>query len=967
MINFLWRKIWRNKWLMLCLFMGNILLIGVAIGTPLYITATMQRVFQQDLRTLQHTRNTFPAVTSLRYNMNSVYGPYQVPTYYNTRDVWVPNILEELDILPERQLVVYNFNGWGLQPVLPRELPPRSRAANLMGVTGFEDYIVLTHGRMPASELVNGNTVEVIALDITLSDRDLLLGEVLRVGDKYGREPLYVHVVGIYALPDYAGAFWSVVPITFRHTLLMCDRLAYSHFIQNYIPGYRGEVTWVNILDFRDINILRGPHYQATIRDMRAQFNDGDFWFFHENFYNSIGWQDARTERLASTLWILLVPIFVMLALFIYMVSRQILALDKDAISILESRGVSRKQILLIYILQGVFVAAICYPLGFLLGRAICDFIGASNGFLDLVQRESLQVFITAEALLFGLAAVLFSFLAMFIPVIGFSKIGIVERKTSKNKKATKPVWQRFFLDILLLGFAIFSLYNFNSQQDLQMAAMAADGRGLDPILFLTSSLFILGAALLCLRLFPYLVKLVYWAGKNFWPPSIYASMLRVTRTAGEEQFIMLFLIFTVSIGIFSAQSARTINLNNDHLIQYLSGTDLVFREFWANNVSGGDEGSEAASGAPMPRTLMYHEPDFGRFTGFDEVDALTRVTWRDSRFLGGDRIRFDTDALSLMAIETYSFGETIWFRDDLLSIHINYYLNALGRQTNGVLLSDNFRTEHGFAVGDTVRITEITPGDMPQGGLINLVVVGFVEHWPGFSPVTRTRLEATGDIIEHPSFLAVMNLGYMQMRWGMRPYQVWMRTNTPTNQFFYEFIEEHERTRGAIGALPLVFLEFNDTRDALIAARNDPIIQGTNGVLTISFLKILIICFTGFLIYWILSIRSRILQFGIFRAMGMSMKSILALLFNEQVLITMIALAIGIIVGEITSAFFVPLIQISYTAADQVIPILIVMEARDYISIYAVLGVMIVICMIVLGAYISKMRIDQALKLGED
>jgi putative ABC transport system permease protein len=45
----------------------------------------------------------------------------------------------------------------------------------------------------------------------------------------------------------------------------------------------------------------------------------------------------------------------------------------------------------------------------------------------------------------------------------------------------------------------------------------------------------------------------------------------------------------------------------------------------------------------------------------------------------------------------------------------------------------------------------------------------------------------------------------------------------------------------------------------------------------------------------------------------------------------------------------------------------MIVTEAQDYRNLYSVVGIMIVICLIILGGYISKIKIAQALKLGED
>lgn len=41
-------------------------------------------------------------------------------------------------------------------------------------------------------------------------------------------------------------------------------------------------------------------------------------------------------------------------------------------------------------------------------------------------------------------------------------------------------------------------------------------------------------------------------------------------------------------------------------------------------------------------------------------------------------------------------------------------------------------------------------------------------------------------------------------------------------------------------------------------AVSKDPLLQGTNGVLTMSFIVMLVLCTAGYLIYWIMSIRAR-------------------------------------------------------------------------------------------------------------
>ena len=199
-------------------------------------------------------------------------------------------------------------------------------------------------------------------------------------------------------------------------------------------------------------------------------------------------------------------------------------------------------------------------------------------------------------------------------------------------------------------------------------------------------------------------------------------------------------------------------------------------------------------------------------------------------------------------------------------------------------------------------------------------------------------------------------NLSQIQATCGVLPYQIWMKVKGST-QFIYDYIEESQ----------LQLLSFKDTSAALVSKKNDPIFQGTNGILTVGFIVVLLLCTTGFLIYWILSIQSRSLQFGIFRAMGMSLREILAMLINEQIFISGASIATGAAIGIVASRLYIPLIQIAYAASDNVLPLSIITAQSDFVKLFSVIGIVILVCMIILGVIISRIKIAQALKLGED
>ena len=146
-----------------------------------------------------------------------------------------------------------------------------------------------------------------------------------------------------------------------------------------------------------------------------------------------------------------------------------------------------------------------------------------------------------------------------------------------------------------------------------------------------------------------------------------------------------------------------------------------------------------------------------------------------------------------------------------------------------------------------------------------------------------------------------------------------------------------------------------------------EPLFQGTNGILTMSFITVLLICAIGYVIYWMLSIKSRELLFGIFRAMGMSRKEVIKMLINEQVFTGVFGIMLGLLIGYIASVMYVPIIQIAYSASDRVLPLELITKGSDIVRLLVIIALMFAVCLGILINQVFKMKISQALKLGED
>ena len=478
------------------------------------------------------------------------------------------------------------------------------------------------------------------------------------------------------------------------------------------------------------------------------------------------------------------------------------------------------------------------------------------------------------------------------------------------------------------------------------MAQKVLEGQGLDPLLFLASSLFIVGLGLLALRIVPAVSWLIYTVGKKRWKPAMYASFLWVLRTRSKQNYIIAFLVITLAVGIFNARTARTINTNEEERIAYMAGADIVLQEAWKDNR---DEATTPDS--LIGFKLRYTEPDFGKYqalVGEHGAEVVTRVIYDNGASCSTKLGRGQVSCL-LMGINTKEFGECVEFKTDLLPTHWYEYLNAMALSPTSVLVSSNMKEQLGFSLGDSITYRD-RDGHSLQG-----MICGFVDYWPGYSPKT-TVIEKDGIITETNNYLVVAHHAYMRNAWGATPYQIWMKADDSTD-FIYDFAA-NSGTK---------FTSFRDASALRVDMKNDPIFQGTNGILTLCFVVALLLCAVGFLIYWILSIRSRTLLLGIFRAMGMTMGEILHMLFNEQFFISVVSIALGIGAGILTSELYVPLVQIAYASVDTVIPLEIIAQTSDMVRLLAVVVLMLLVCMAVLGTIISKIHISQALKLGED
>ena len=142
--------------------------------------------------------------------------------------------------------------------------------------------------------------------------------------------------------------------------------------------------------------------------------------------------------------------------------------------------------------------------------------------------------------LVYAVAAAVIMVLFITVPVWKKSKDAISERSSRERISKKKPLWEKCFIDVILLALSAYLLYNYNKQKST-LAISVLENRSIDPVMILDNSLFIFAAALLCVRLTGLIILLVDRLFKKHFSPAMYASFLQLKRTRYNQGFLAVF------------------------------------------------------------------------------------------------------------------------------------------------------------------------------------------------------------------------------------------------------------------------------------------------------------------------------------------------------------------------------------------------------------------------------------------
>ena len=742
-----------------------------------------------------------------------------------------------------------------------------------------------------------------------------------------------IRIAGIWRPRDEDNEYWFYRPNVFEDILLINEE-TYRNRLAPYTESEINLAVWYIVTDGSGVNTSR-------VDELIRRHNDTEKiadQYLPGTYIQASPVEELRPYQrivtvLTLTLTIFSIPIVILLIIFLVMLVGLVVDGQRNETAVLRSRGTSAFQVVGLTTVEGAIMGVIALVVGGALAFAFTQLIGTTRSFMDFRWGHHFIVSVPPTIGSTIALAIVFTILIRVVPTIGAARHTIISYKMDQSRLLRRPWWQRLGIDILLLiviGYFYYQVIQQGGLIDVEGGARNIEEAYNQPFVFLMPPLTIFALTLFLLRFLPPMLRAMAWLIQ--WTNSV--GLLIVTRqlerAPGAYYLPLILLVSTISLGIYTASFARTIDRYLYEQQYYRVSADVSVRVFSQNPsaLPGGGGGSDA------PPAYMH----ISEFTSMPHVLGATRI----GEYAAKARLTSGSVEGRFVGVDRADLGPVVFWRSDFAHIRLGYLTNALALQEDSVLATREFMEQRALDIGDLIEL------DLRSGGevfKINLQIVGELNYFPRWYP-------------EKDGALFVGNLDYLFEQAQIElAHRVIMRVGPGFNQ------REFSRAvfdRGAAGVL------VDEPITRIVREQSRPERQGLFGLLSIGFITSSLATMIGFLLYTVFSYQRRYVELGILRAIGLSQSSMILSVAWELGLLIIMGLALGLGIGLVVSVLYIPYMQFVSSLEGVVPPYVVTMAWSEIAQIVALFLATFLLIMFILLVILRRMRIFQAVKLGE-
>lgn len=658
---------WAKKGILFGSFLGASVVIALLVVVPLY-EASVQAV---DLKF--SVENAFESET--RVSALSVSNQYSVRGAETSRTVlaeaqeqwllpWYPTVVErnqsrEFLVIPsgpgESVDYIAQAGSWkdGLAegsegdedpPTAPYPTPPaEATQVRVFTSPDLESKLVVVSGTYDSTTVISTSTYEPIPIMIG-EDVARLTGT--SVGSRFFLRPFsglpevfeWVEVVAVVRPVEANDTIWGVDEPA---SMVYFDQASFDQWFSRIptrpdtdpwaresrgLPDVAVTQRWNMTLDESEVNLESLEEFQSRLVQFRAQVaRDG----------NTMTASTPITVLIDSFLTRSVIiggPILAMLALVVagavyFLVYTAAMTVEREGseMALLRSRGASWSQTVGIHFGQSLVVAALAAAISPAVARFLVATTGRVPPLSSLTGGQALEVAQVRPIGPFLAAGAVVAFLSMAVAVLPYARRSILALRSLATRPGATSVWQQYNIDLFAIALSIVLL------AQLRLRGFFAEAAGetrLDPLAIVFPALLLFTGALVLLRVFPYVLRVVGWLLTKPRRLSVALTGWHLGRNPVPYGRLALLVWITTGLAVFALTYAATLDASYTDRAEFAAGADVRI----VGTAAGYTVAPAGSLGTPVLRTVGAPRGSRRRaeVLAVDPVPFSEVVTWRE-------------------------------------------------------------------------------------------------------------------------------------------------------------------------------------------------------------------------------------------------------------------------------------------------------------------------------------------------
>ncbi len=323
----------------------------------------------------------------------------------------------------------------------------------------------------------------------------------------------------------------------------------------------------------------------------------------------------SQSTAVRAPLYFLTAEVVLLALYYVVMVSSLSVRQVEREFAVLQSRGGSGQQIFRLQAAEAGLVALVAFVAGPLLGTALVRGLTTFGPLAD-VSEPGWPLTLPQLAWVAAAVGAVACLAALLLPVGPAINRSIVSYQQEAARSTKKPLWQRAYLDVIILVIGLVLLWRLQLYGGI---VGGGSGQQVDWLLLLSPVALLIGAGTILLRIFPIVLNgLANLAGRGRGLPASLA-LSQAARNPTHVARLVLLLTLAIALGILTTGINATLDASEEERSLYTAGSDV--RLISSRGLSASDiAGVEGTAGTS---TVLRTEGSLSIGRSYLQFDAL--------------------------------------------------------------------------------------------------------------------------------------------------------------------------------------------------------------------------------------------------------------------------------------------------------------------------------------------------------